>query len=104
MQFDSKDFHVFCDDFGIKKNFSSVDHSQTNNQVEAVNKIIKFNLKTKLAEHKRLWVEELPKVLWAYRMTSRTSTGETPFSIAYGVKAMIPMEVGIPSLRRETYN
>ena len=37
-------------------------------------------------------------------MTSRTSTGETPFSLAYGVEAMIPMEVGIPSLWHETYN
>ena len=24
--------------------------------------------------------------------------------MAYGVEAMIPVEVGIPSLRRETYN
>ena len=66
-QFENKDFHVFCDDFRIKKSFSSVDHTQTNDQVEAVNKIIKFNLKTKLEEHKGLWAEELPKVLWAYR-------------------------------------
>ena len=69
-----------------------------------VNKIIKHNLKTKLEEHKGLWANELPKVLWAYRMTSRTSTRETPFSLAYGVEAMSPVEVGIPSLRSETYN
>ena len=72
--------------------------------MEAVNKIIKFNLKMKLKEHKRLWAKELPKVLWAYRMTSRTSTWETLFSLAYKVEAMIPVEVGIPSLRRETYS
>ena len=30
--------------------------------------------------------------------------GETPFSMAHGVEAMIPVEVGIPSLRREAYN
>ena len=89
---------MFCDDFGIKKSFSSVDHLQTNDQVEVVNKIIKFKV-MKLEEHKGLWAKELPKVLWAYKMTSRTSTGETPFSMAYRVKAMIPMEVIIPSLR-----
>ena len=33
----------------------------------------------------------------------KNPTGETPFSLAYGVEAMIPVEVGIPSLRRETY-
>ena len=70
----------------------------------AINKIIKLNLKTKLEERKGLWAEELLKVLWAYRTTSWTSTGETPFSLAYGVEAMIPVEVGIPSLRRNTYN
>ena len=51
-QFDSKEFCAFCDELEIKKSFSSVDHPQTNGQVEAVNKIIKFNLKTKLEEHK----------------------------------------------------
>ena len=99
MQFNRNEFCTLCDNFGIKKSFSLVDHPQTNDQVEAVNKIIKFNMKTKLKESKRLWAEELPKVLWAYRTTSRTSTGETPFSLAYGVEAMILMEIGVPSLR-----
>ena len=36
--------------------------------------------------------------------TSRTLTGETPFSLAYGVEAMIPVEIRVPSLRRGTYN
>ena len=75
-----------------------------NGQVEAVNKIIKLNLKMKLEECKGLWAEELPKVLWAYKMTSRTSTRETPFSLTYGVEAMILVEVRTPSLRRETYD
>ena len=65
---------------------------------------MKHNMKMKLEEHKGLWADELSKVLWAYRMTSRTSTGETLFSLAYRVKTMIPVEVGIPSLWRETYN
>ena len=103
-QFNNNEFHAFCEDFGIKKSFSSVDHPQTNGQVEAVNKIIKFNLKRKLEEHKGLWAEELPMVLWAYRMTSRSSTGETPFSVAYRVEAMVPVEIRVPSLRREMYN
>ena len=104
MQFDSNEFRSFCDDLGIKKSFSSVDHLYTNSQVEAVNKTIKFNLKTKLEECKRLWAEELLKVLWAYKMTLHTSTRETPFSLACEVKAMIPVEIGVPFLRRETYN
>ena len=58
----------------------------------------------KLEEHNGVWPDELPKVLWAYRTTFRTSTRETPFSLAYGVEAMIPVEVDIPSFRHETYD
>ena len=54
MQFDSKEFREFCGELGIKKNFTLVDHPQTNGQVEAINKIIKYNLKMNLKEHKGL--------------------------------------------------
>ncbi|CAL9012001.1 unnamed protein product [Prunus brigantina] len=43
------------------------------------------------------WVDELPGVLWAYRPTKRRSTGETPFSLAYGTEAIIPPHVTVPS-------
>ena len=53
----------------------------------------------KLEEHKGLWVEELSNVLWAYITTSRASTGEIPFLLAYGVETMIPVEIGVQSKR-----
>ncbi|KAI5420322.1 hypothetical protein KIW84_044200 [Lathyrus oleraceus] len=34
-----------------------------------------------------------------YRTSMRTSTGATPFSLVYGVEAVLPVEVQIPSLR-----
>ena len=45
------------------------------------------------------WVEELPSVLWTHRTTVRKSTGETLFALAYGVEAVIPLEVGMPTTR-----
>ncbi|KAL2230216.1 UNVERIFIED_CONTAM: hypothetical protein Sindi_1616000 [Sesamum indicum] len=45
------------------------------------------------------WSDELPGVLWAYRTTPRTSTGETPFSLVYGSEAVIPAEIGEESQR-----
>ncbi|KAL5560877.1 hypothetical protein UlMin_030624 [Ulmus minor] len=98
-QFDSAGLKKLCSELGIKKHFSSVAHPQFNGQVEAVNKTIKQNLERKLEGLKSAWVEELPRVLWAYRTTSRTTTGETPFSMTYGTEAVIPMEVGEPSFR-----
>ena len=38
-------------------------------------------------------------MLWAYRTTAKTTTGETPFSLAYGTDAVKPVECGIPSAR-----
>ncbi|KAG8499177.1 hypothetical protein CXB51_005550 [Gossypium anomalum] len=35
----------------------------------------------------------------AYRTSIRTSTGATPFSLVYGMEAVLPIEVEIPSLR-----
>ncbi|KAK4847598.1 hypothetical protein QYF36_003725 [Acer negundo] len=71
----------------------------TNGKTEAVNKIIKHNLKAKLAVKKGNWAEKLPQVLWAYRTTERNSTGETPYSMAFGAEAIIPVETTFSSPR-----
>ena len=41
----------------------------------------------------------MPNILWAYRTTARTPTGETPFRLTYGGEAVIPAEVGLTSYR-----
>ena len=56
-------------------------------------------IKTRLEGAKGIWPEELPSILWAYRMTARTPTEETPFRLTYGSEAVIPAEVGIISYR-----
>ena len=57
-----------------------------------------------MKEAKGTWLEELPNVLWAYRTTARTLTGETPFKLTYGIEAVIPVKVGTTSLRREVFS
>ena len=61
-------------------------------------------IKTKLDDAKGAWPEELPNVLWAYRTTARTSTGETPFKLTYGIEAVILVEVGVTSTRQATFS
>ena len=41
----------------------------------------------------------MPSVLWAYRTTTRTLTGETPFQLTYGSEAVISVEVGLTSYK-----
>ena len=58
-------------------------------------------IKTKLDDVKGAWLKELPNVLWAYRTTARTLTGETPFRLTYGTESVIPVEIGVTSIRQE---
>ena len=60
-------------------------------------------IKTWLEGAKGIWPDELLSVLWAYRTTARTPTGETLFRLVYGADAVIPAEVGLISYRVENY-
>jgi transposase InsO family protein len=97
-QFESKLFTRFCLDLGIKNFFSSSTYPQSNGQAEVSNKIILDGVKKILEKAKGKWIEELPSVMWTHRTTKRRFTGETPFALAYGVKAVIPLEVGLPTI------
>ncbi|XP_070015776.1 uncharacterized protein [Nicotiana sylvestris] len=72
-------------------------HPVGNRQAESTNKVIINNLKKRLEESKGNWPKVLPGVLWAYRTTTKTSTGETSFSLVYGAEALITVEIGEPS-------
>ena len=61
-------------------------------------------IKTQLDGPKGIWPEELPSVLWAYRTTVRTPTGETPFRLTYGNEAVIPAEIGLTSYRVDNHD
>ena len=60
-------------------------------------------IKTRLEGAKGVWLDELPGVLWAYRTTVRTFTGETPFKPTYGSDAVIPAEVHMANDRVMMY-
>ncbi|XP_075674859.1 uncharacterized protein LOC142644058 [Castanea sativa] len=71
---------------------------------EATNKVILSGLKKRLDDAKGRRVEELPHVLWTYRTTPRKSTSETPFSMTYGMEAVIPLKSRFPTLKSEQYS
>ncbi|XP_052734193.1 uncharacterized protein LOC108339372 [Vigna angularis] len=77
-QFVARKLEDFLSQLGIQHVTSSVEHPQTNGQAEAANKAILTELKKRLGEAK----------------------GDTPFNLTYGTEAMLPVEVGEPSLRR----
>jgi hypothetical protein len=61
-------------------------------------------LKKKLPKHEGGWVEYLPEVMLLYRTTTSSATSETPYPLAFGVEAVIPVEIGSPSFRIQHYN
>ena len=52
-----------------------------------------------MVETSRDWLEKLHFALWDYRTSFRTSTGATPYSLVYGMKVVLPVEIEIGSLR-----
>ena len=104
LQFDNKMFKKYCGELGITNRCSTPAYPQGNGQAEAVNKVIVSGLKKRLDDAKGKWVEELPHVLWTYRTTPRRSTGETLFSLTYGVEAVIHLETGFPTTRTSSFN
>ena len=45
------------------------------------------------------WAEKLPFALWGYRTSIRALTGATPYTLVYGIEAVLPIELEIRSLR-----
>ncbi|WJZ96847.1 hypothetical protein VitviT2T_015494 [Vitis vinifera] len=84
--------------YSIRHHRSSAYRPQTNGAVEAANKNIKRILR-RMVETSRDWSEKLPFALWAYRTSFRTSTGATPYSLVYGMEAVLPVEIEMGSLR-----
>ncbi|KAL6318447.1 hypothetical protein AAG906_041213 [Vitis piasezkii] len=64
----------------------------------AANKNIKRILR-KMVKTSRDWSEKLHFSLWAYCTSFRTSTGATPYSLVYGMEAVLLVEIEMGSLR-----
>ncbi|GKA21571.1 reverse transcriptase domain-containing protein [Tanacetum coccineum] len=88
-----------CEKLSIRQCFASVKHPQTNGLVERANRSLGEGIKARLDERSKDWMGELSHVLWAHRTMIKSSNGETPFSLTYGTEAVIPAEIGMPTLR-----
>ncbi|GJW88546.1 reverse transcriptase domain-containing protein [Tanacetum coccineum] len=98
-QFRDNPFKDWCEKLCIRQCFASVKHPQANGLVERANRSLGEGIKARLDEKSKDWIEELPHVLWAHRTMIKSSNGETPFSLTYGTEAVIPAEIGMPTLR-----
>nr|GEW22677.1 hypothetical protein [Tanacetum cinerariifolium] len=92
-------YDILAKGLEIKLISTSVYHSQANREVKRANRSIMQEIKTRLHQDGAGWVKELPNILWAHRTMPKTSNRETPISLAYGTKAVIPVEICMPTRR-----
>ncbi|PKA46057.1 hypothetical protein AXF42_Ash020871 [Apostasia shenzhenica] len=100
--FANQSVHDFYGKHQINLKYASVWHPHTNGQAEAANKNILNILKKCLDGAKTRWPEELPGALWAYNTASSEVTQESPFSLSFGMDAVIPVDLEHSSPRIET--
>jgi transposase InsO family protein len=97
--FKNKQLEKLFSKFKIKHHLSTSYNPSANGQAEAFNKVLCKLLKKVVSQNKKQWHEKLLNNVWAYRTTTRTSTGMTPYSLVYGGEVVLPLEVQIASLR-----
>nr|GEV29490.1 reverse transcriptase domain-containing protein [Tanacetum cinerariifolium] len=67
--------------------------------VERVNRSLGEGIKARLDKRRKNWLKEISHVLWVHRTMIKSSNGETPFSLTYGAEVVIPVKIGMPTLR-----
>jgi hypothetical protein len=85
--------------YAIVHKKSTVYYPQANGLAESTNKTLQNILRKIINENQTDWDQKLQSALWAYRTSYKTSIGSTPFRLAYGLEAVMPIEFMIPSFR-----
>jgi hypothetical protein len=97
--FMSHQFMEFTEPMKIKLLNSSPYYAQANGQVEASNKVLIKIIKKRIKDTPRRWHKKLSEALWAHRTSKHGATKVTPFEPVYGQEVVLPMEIGLQSLR-----
>ncbi|GKA91895.1 reverse transcriptase domain-containing protein [Tanacetum coccineum] len=92
-------FKDWCEKLCIHQRFASIKHLQANGLVERENRSLGEGIKARLDARSKNWMEEISHVLWAHRTMIKSSNSDTPFLLTYGMEAVIPAEIVMPTLR-----
>ena len=81
-----------CSVMGVQKVNTTAYHPQTDGLVERFNRTV-VDMLSKTVKPGVEWDERLPYVLFAYRISVQSSTGESPFFLLYGWDPQLPTEL-----------
>ena len=78
--------------FNINYQKNTPHHPQTNGQTKRVNQTLVRILRKTVVDSIYDWDTKLTAALWAYRTTYKVTTHATPFSLMYGIEAILPIK------------
>ena len=87
------------DKYLIKHRKTTPYHPRANGQTEKTNGILCKIITKEVQGSTTDWDTKLLNALWAYRCAYKVTTKSTPFQLVYGLEAIIPIEMELPSLR-----
>jgi transposase InsO family protein len=88
-----------CDLLGISRSFSSAGHPEGNAQVERFNRFLVAGLYCLMNKKQNDWDTQLPGLLFAYRTSVHSTTGESPFFLNHGRDPILPGHVLLNDLK-----
>jgi transposase InsO family protein len=96
--FSSMTLAIFCFKYGIVLSHSSNQYPQGNGLAKSSKKNLMNIVNKIVGENKKAWDSKIKYALWADCITTKTSTGKTPFELVYGLEAKFPVNLQIPTL------
>ena len=78
---------------GIQVVHSTSYYPQGNGLAESSNKSLVRVIKKLLEDKKKSWDSKFKFALWADRVTTKKSTGNSPFKLVYGTEAVFPIQL-----------
>ncbi|MCO5583084.1 hypothetical protein L7F22_036991 [Adiantum nelumboides] len=90
-RFTSLFWKAIWENIGMRLQFSSSFHPQTDGQSEIANSVVLDLLKSYISDQKTQWKRCLPLVEFSYNNTIHSSTGKAPFEIVEGAMKVPPL-------------
>ena len=94
--FRAKELVDMCDSMGIKLVHSTSYYPLGNSLAESSNKSLIRIIKKLFEDNKKNWDSKLKYALWADRVTTKKSTGNSPFKLVYGTEAVFTIQLTLP--------
>ena len=95
----NKDVCHLIEWYSISHTTSTPYYPKGNGQGEASNKRLLKILGKMTKKNGKGWREELPTALWAHRTIKSQATRASPFSLVYGTKAIISIDLVRPTVK-----